>query len=201
MIHLVFSLFLWPFTLFALELKVGDILLQPLDCWSCSLIEAQEKSIYSHMGLVIQTTPTVEVAEALGVVRILSLKDFNSRTQKGQRLLVKRFQNKLITANLERRQKEFRHYFKNKFENLKYDHEFLWDNFDEHGLEKLYCSEMISKLFLGFLAVEIPVKRMKFDINRDEWIRYFNGPPPDDEWGNSPATFEKSELFYDVGEL
>jgi hypothetical protein len=199
--RILLVIFLLPLPLFALELKVGDVLLQPLDCWSCTLIEAQESSIYSHIGVVIQTTPTVEVAEALGKVRTLSLKDFNARTQKGQRLLVKRFHNDLITRRLQNKQEEFRRYFKNEFENLKYDHDFRWDNFDEGGLEKLYCSEMISKLFLGFLGIGVPIKRMKFDVNRDEWIRYFRGLPPDEEWGNSPGDFDRSELFYEVGEI
>lgn len=187
--------------LLALELKVGDVLLQPLDCWSCSLIEAQENSIFSHVGVVVKISPSVEVAEALGKVRILSLDQFNTRTQKGQRLLVKRFKNDLLISRLMNKQVEFLTYFKKEFENLKYDHDFRWDNLDEQGYEKLYCSEMVSKLFLGFLGVEIPLKRMKFDLNREEWIRYFRGVPPDDEWGNSPGDFDKSELFYEVGEL
>jgi hypothetical protein len=199
--RILLFIFLIPLPLFALELKVGDLLLQPLDCWSCSLIEAQEKSLYSHVGVVIKTTPTVQVAEALGKVRILSLNEFNARTEKGQRLLVKRFKRNLIVSHLENNQEEFLGYFQKEFENLKYDHDFLWDNLDENGFEKLYCSEMISKLFLGFLGVGIPLKRMKFDVNRDEWIRYFRGSPPDDEWGNSPGDFERSELFFEVGEL
>jgi hypothetical protein len=42
---------------------------------------------------------------------------------------------------------------------------------------------------------------MKFDINRDGWLKFFQGNPPDDEWGNSPAIFERSDLFYEVGEI
>jgi hypothetical protein len=199
--RLIFLFFLLPLPLFALELKVGDILLQPLDCWSCSLIEAQENSIYSHVGVVIRTTPSVEVAEALGKVRILSLNEFNARTEKGQRLLVKRLKNNLNISDLENKREEFLSYFKKEFENLKYDHDFLWDNLDENGFEKLYCSELISKLYLGFLGVEIPVKRMRFDVNREGWIRYFRRTPPDNEWGNSPGDLEKSELFYEVGKI
>ena len=63
MTHVIFLVFL-SLNLGAFELKVGDVLLQPLSCWSCSLIEAQEKSIYSHMGVVIENDPEVLVAEA-----------------------------------------------------------------------------------------------------------------------------------------
>lgn len=199
---MIFSLLLaFPLNLLALELKVGDILLQPLDCWSCSLIEAQEKSIYSHMGMVIETTPSVKVIEALGTVRVLSIEEFNARTEKGARLSVRRLQNSKAVTFIQEHQDLLRKMFEEDFSGLKYDHDFLWNNFDERGLEKMYCSEMITKLLQGFMGIEVRVKRMNFDINREQWIRYFKGNPPDGLWGNSPATFENSELFYEVGKL
>lgn len=190
-----------PFRIYALELKVGDILLQPLNCWSCALIEAQERSIYSHMGIVVQTTPEVMVAEALGTVRTMSLEKFNERTEKKQKLSVRRLRNDEAVAYLESNQANFRSYFSRHFEGLQYDHDFLWNNLDENGYEKLYCSEMVTKYLRGFLGIEVPLKYMKFDVNREEWIRYFRGNPPDGKIGNSPATFENSDLFYEVGEL
>jgi hypothetical protein len=92
-------------------------------------------------------------------------------------------------------------YYLNYFDGLKYDHDFLWNNLDENGEEKLYCSEMVTKLLQGFMGIEVGTRRMKFDRNRDQWIRYFRGNPPDGKIGNSPAVFEHSELFYVVGEL
>ena len=194
-------LLILPLKLYALELKVGDILLQPLDCWSCSLIEAQEESIYSHMGMVIETEPEVVVIEALGMVRTMSLEEFNKRTQKNQKLSVRRFRHEKAVAFLVENKKDLQEMFFSDFSGLKYDHDFLWNNFDENGFEKMYCSEMVTKLLSGFLRIELPMKRMKFDKNREQWIRYFKGNPPDGKWGNSPASFEKSELFYEVGEL
>lgn len=196
----IFTL-LFAFVSEAIELKVGDVLLQPLDCWSCSLIEAQERSIYSHMGIVLEVNPDIRIAEALGNVRAMSLSEFNQRTQKGQFLSVRRLQSKGAQKFLESHHKEFLSLFQNYFEGLKYDHDFLWNNFDDDGYEKMYCSEFVSKLFQAFLGLEIPLKKMKFDVNRDEWIKYFKGNPPDGKWGNSPATFENSELFYEVGEI
>lgn len=51
------------------------------------------------------------------------------------------------------------------------------------------------------MGVEVGTRKMKFDKNRDEWIKYFRGNPPDGKIGNSPAVFEQSELFHEVGEL
>lgn len=194
-------IFLVPFKLLALELKVGDILLQPLNCWSCRLIEEQENSIYSHMGIVIETTPQVLVAEALGTVRILSFTEFNARTEKGQALSVRRFKDADIVESLTTKKNFLMDLFQGKFEGLKYDHDFLWENLDEAGEEKLYCSEMVAKLLTDFTALPMPIKLMKFDKNREHWIRYFKTTPPDNKWGNAPADFERSNLFYEVGTL
>jgi len=192
-------LFILPLNLGAIELKVGDILLQPLQCWTCSLIEAQENTLYSHMGLVIETKPQVKVVEAYGKVRILSLEEFNSRTKKNARLSVRRIKDERLVRLFEERAKKLKKYFHTYFENLPYDEEFLWDNVDQFRNEKLYCSEMVTKLLSSFFQMELPLKRMKFDIKREEWIRYFKGNPPDGMWGNSPADFERSNLFIPLG--
>jgi hypothetical protein len=192
---------LLPLKVWAFELKVGDILLQPLDCWSCRLIEEQEQSIYSHVGMVIEVGDKVKVIEALGKVRTLSLDEFNARTQKDQKLSVRRFQNEKAVNYIQDHKEEFILYYQKNFEGLKYDHDFLWNNFDENGYEKIYCSELITKLISGFMGIELPRKYMKFDKNRDLWIRYFRGNPPDGQWGNSPADLERSELLYEVGEI
>ncbi len=185
----------------ALELKVGDILLQPRDCWSCSLIEAQEDSIYSHMAMVIEVGETVKVVDALGTVKISDFAVFDKGTQKDHNISVRRFVNERAVEFIQTNKEQFVEYYLSNFDGLKYDHDFIWNNFDENGNEKLYCSEMVTKMLSGFLRIELPMKRMKFDINRDQWIKYFQGNPPDGKWGNAPASFEKSDLFYEVGEL
>lgn len=185
----------------AFEMKVGDILLQPRDCWSCYLIEAQENSIYSHMGIVLETTPELKVMDSLGTVKVQSYEAFNKGTSKTRPIAVYRFRNSEILKVLETRKTEFQTYYMENFDGLKYDHDFLWNNIDEEGNEKLYCSEVVTKLLQGFLRIELPMKIMKFDKNRDAWIKYFKGVPPDGKWGNAPADFEKSDLFYEVGEL
>jgi hypothetical protein len=197
---LLASMFL-SLNLWAIDLKVGDVLLQPLNCWSCVLIEAQEETIYSHVALIIQTEPSVLVAEALGKVKTVSLEEFKSRTEPGQRISVRRFRDPKTTGAIHHHKTALKKYFDRFFTDLNYDHDFRWDNLDEAGKEKMYCSEFVAKILSGFLRIEASVKRMRFDKNREAWIRFFRGTPPDDEWGNSPGDFERSELFITVGEL
>ncbi len=181
-------------------LRVGDILLQPLDCWSCSLIEAEEETIYSHVGVVISVNPLM-VAEALGSVRVLPFEVFRSRNQSGQALKILRYFDFSIQSKLIASRDEFIKIFYEKFYGKKYDHDFLWDNVDESGQEKIYCSELLTKLFEAFGLESVPVKRMHFDMNPLEWEKYFKGKVPRGEWGNSPGDFERSDLFYVVGEI
>lgn len=184
-----------------LALKPGDVLLQPLNCWSCFLIEAQEESIYSHMGVVLQVQPELIIAESLGTVRKVDFKEFNKKTERGQRIMVLRFRNEKISDYIENNHAAFMKMFVDEFEGAAYDAEFLWNNFDENGREKFYCSEMISKFFKYFLHIDTPIKRMRYDKYREHWITYFRGNPPDGKWGNAPADFDRSELFYRLGEL
>ncbi len=196
LVFLFISLTSWS----SVDLKVGDVLLQPLDCWSCTLIEDEEQTIYSHIGIVVAVNP-VMVAEARGKVKMLSLAEFDSTTEKGQRISVLRFQNSKIVSELNSRSSEFLSLFRNEFEGLDYDKAFLWDNFDEKGQQKLYCSEMVAKLLQAFLGIDPIVKRMHFSRNRTMWERYFKGDVPVGKWGNAPADFERSEWFFEVGEL
>jgi hypothetical protein len=201
LIYLILSLLLSFELLAKIELRVGDVLLQPLKCSACSLIEAEEETIYSHIGVVISTGPEVLVAESFGKVRKISLREFNQKTEPGQKLKVLRFRNGDLSMDIQARSELLIKVFQEEFEGLKYDHDFRWNNFDETGKEKFYCSELVSKLFQAVIGIETPIKRMHFQKNRDAWITYFRGNIPDDEWGNSPGDFERSDLFFALDEI
>lgn len=188
---LVLFTFLFTFKAHS-KLKVGDILLQPLHCWSCSLIEAQTKSEYSHIGVVIEIQgKQVYVAEAFMKVRKVSLFEFKKKTQKGSSVKILRpsfVDNNLLSL------------FQRNFEGLSYDNKFRWNNSDELG-EQIYCSELLYKLFL-LVGMHVPkVNPMKFDINREHWERFFQGDIPDGELGIAPEDFNKDKKYTLIGFL
>lgn len=185
----------------AVQFLLGDILLQPLKCHTCSLIEAEENTIYSHIGIVIKTHPEVLVAEAYESVQAVSLNQFQKKTEPGQNIKILRFRNSNINNALAKNEAQNWSIFLQDFKDHGYDRQFLWNNFDPQGRELFYCSELVSKLLQAFLQIETPIKRMHFQQNREAWIKFFKGQPPDGQWGNSPADFHQSELFYDAGEL
>ncbi len=201
LIYLIFSLLLSFKLLAKIELRVGDVLLQPLKCSACSLIEAEEETIYSHIGVIISASPEILVAESFGKVRKISLTEFNQKTEPGQKLKVLRFRNDELSDDLQKSADLLMKIFLEEFEGAKYDHDFRWNNFDETGREKFYCSELVSKLFQAVIGIETPIKRMHFQKNRDAWMTYFRGNIPDDEWGNSPGDFDRSDLFFAMDEI
>jgi hypothetical protein len=190
-----------PVNAAAVQIFLGDILLQPLKCHTCSLIEAEENTIYSHIGIVIKTHPEVLVAEAYESVQAVSLNQFQKKTEPGQNIKILRFRNSGINSALTKDEARNWNIFLKDFNDHGYDRQFLWNNFDPKGRELFYCSELVSKLLQAFLQIETPIKRMHFQQNREAWIKFFKGQPPDGQWGNSPADFHQSELFYDAGEL
>ncbi len=186
------------------DVQTGDILLQPLYCRLCELIELEEQSIYSHMGLVIQRETETFVLESFGSgVKIVTFDEFNKKTQKSQKLRHLRFKNperaKFLAEPIQTARLILN--FKKKYEGLSYDENFLWDNVDENGREKLYCSELVVKILNEIMEWNYPIKRMHFSRNVADWDRYFRGSTPRDEWGNSPADFEKSPEFIHLGDI
>jgi hypothetical protein len=183
------------------DLAPGDVLLQPLQCWSCSLIEEEESSIYSHVGIVLSVHPTVQVAEALGKVRALPLAEFTARTEPGQSVRILRLRDADVLHAAVTPPNRMAEIFRSEFDGLNYDPQFLWNNQDDSNRELIYCSELIAKLLDRAWGVQLPLKRMHFDRNAELWRRFFKGSPPAGEWGISPADLERSELFQTIGEL
>lgn len=194
---LIIASILLAFNANAIHLKNGDIILQPTSCYLCSLIESEEKTEYSHMGVLVTDGVHWNVMEAWGTVRLTSLGEFLSRRKKNSKSLVLRadhLQNQTVRSS------DLLIRFISHFEGLHYDSHFLWNNSDDRG-EKLYCSELVAKLLNPFLKEGIQTKPMHFEVNREFWIQYFHGTPPDGQPGLSPGDFERSPLFHKVGFL
>lgn len=199
---LIFVMSLPSFAL--IHLRTGDIILQPLDCKLCSVIELEEGGPYSHIGLVIvDKEKNVFVVEAYGKVQATPIDEFLDKTEKGQASAVMRnIELEVMYRNWPERFNKFRTELIEKFlkvEGAEYDSEFLWDNKSEDGREKYYCSELVTKLLNPFLENQILPKKMHFD--RPEWTEYFKGVLPVGQPGISPMDFVKNIHFIDIFEF
>lgn len=182
---MIFLIFLIPLNIFANSLKVGDLLLQPLHCRLCNLIEGETHSEYSHIGIVLQTSPQIFIGEAFKEVRAVSLEEFLKKTEKGLQVKVLRHRSNI---NLKKLKSIFIQYF----QKMPYDRNFLWGN------DSFYCSEFTWKI-LKFFTKELPSpKPMTFYYHPEEWEKYFNGPSPVGKRGISPADFDRSIFFRQI---
>ena len=177
------------------DLQIGDIILQDLNCWSCKLIEEQENSAYSHMGIFVIKDQKPYIFEALGKVKLTGLNDFINRTAKDGHLRIIRTKDYLDTSSLYK--------IMNKLlsQNLNYDHEFRWNNVDERG-EIMYCSELVFKVWQSLKLInDLKPKIMNFDINPLDWDRFFKGNTPRGEIGISPEDFNKASEYFWVKDI
>jgi hypothetical protein len=181
-------------TVWTSKLQVGDILLQPLHCWVCSLIEAQTSSPYSHVGVVGMQNKKLVVFEAWQSVRAVSLAEYMTKTQKDSQIEVLRLNDSTLNPA------QFSRDYFELFNGASYDAKFLWDNFDSDGKESLYCSELVAKLYI-LQGYDISPRPMIFDVNPLYWERFFRGPAPNGQLGLAPAHFTQLAMFSSLGFL
>ncbi|MEN9811190.1 MAG: hypothetical protein RLZZ488_2757 [Pseudomonadota bacterium] len=187
------------------QLRTGDIILVPLNCYVCNAIEAETGVTYSHSVIVAETSedsrPTT-VYEAWGSVKKTPLSEISARKQKNQSLFVVRPRQFIRSGSPSA--EELRKVFDDEYSGLPFDDEYLWTNTDEQGREKLYCSEFAFKFINRFLREQLTTAPMDFSRNFEFWIKYyaqFGMKPPSGEPGASPATLFNSTLVKKIGEL
>jgi len=174
---------------YASDLQTGDVLLQPLNCWACNLIEQQEDSIYAHMGVYLKIDGDDYIVEAFGKVRLIPLSEFLKKTKGKSRVKVIRAKslnhqqrNELLVKSL-------------SLIGSAYDAMFLWDNYIDNT-QAFYCSELVYKIFVEIYKFKyLRPKEMLFDINPEYWDIYFKGETPRNHTGISPEDFHLSLDF------
>lgn len=187
------------------QLRTGDIILVPLNCYVCNAIEAETGVPYSHSVIVAdagEDPQLTSVYEAWGSVRKTPLSEIFARKQKNQSLFVVRPRQFIRSGSPSAEQ--LRKVFEEEFDGLPFDDEYLWSNADDQGREKLYCSEFAFKFINRFLREQLTAAPMDFSRNFEFWNKYyaqFGMTPPSGQLGASPATLFNSALVKKMGEL
>lgn len=193
---------LFSFTLKALDLQSGDIILMSFNCYECRMIESETNSPFSHSGVVIKNINNeVQVAQSLNEVHLSSLQEFLKYKTPGTKASVFRPFELENRANFVEIEKSMRGIFNTKFLGLPFDFKYLWNNFDGQGRELLYCSEFVAKFLDNFLTTPTILYPFSFDKNYNYWLQYFKGQVPDGELGNSPATLAADPRFHLIGTI
>ena len=177
------------------EIKNGDIIFQTSLSGQSKAIQLATKSKYSHCGLIYKEVDDYFVFEAVQPVKRTPLDKWIARGQDGK-FVIKRLINadQVLTPIALEKMKQVGDQFIGK----NYDLTFEWSD------DKIYCSELIWKIYQRATGIEIGKlqKLSDFDLSNEAVMnkmkeRYGNKIPMD-EIVISPASIFDSELLTTV---
>ena len=179
------------------ELKNGDLIFQTSLSGQSKAIQLATKSKYSHCGIVYSNNGKFYVFEAVQPVKTTPLDKWIARGKDGH-YVIKRLKNasQVLTEGALKKLKEEGEKFKGK----NYDLTFEWSD------DKIYCSELIWKIYKRATGIEIGKlqKLSDFDLSnevvKEKMKERYGKKIPTDEIVISPSAIFESELLTTVKE-
>ena len=177
------------------EIKNGDLIFQTSLSGQSKAIQLATKSKYSHCGLIYKDGNDFYVFEAVQPVKLTPLGKWIARGQDGK-YVIKRLINadQVLTPAALTKMKQVGKQFIGK----NYDLTFEWSG------DKIYCSELIWKIYKRSTGIEIGKleKLSDFDLTNDAVKKKMNerygDKIPTEEIVISPASIFDSELLTTV---
>jgi uncharacterized protein YycO len=174
------------------EIKNGDLIFQTSLSGQSKAIQLATKSKYSHCGLIYKDGKDFYVFEAVQPVKRTPLDKWIARGQDGK-YVIKRLKNadEVLTPEALAKMKQVA----DNFDGKNYDLTFEWSD------EKIYCSELIWKIYQRATGIEIGKleKLRDFDLNNDavrnKMKERYGDKIPMEETVISPAAIFDSELL------
>jgi uncharacterized protein YycO len=176
-------------------IKNGDLIFQTSLSGQSKAIQLATKSKYSHCGIVYRDKGQLYVFEAIQPVKITPLDKWIARGE-NEHYVIKRLKNAdqiLTAATLQKMKTEG-----DKFKGKDYDLTFEWSD------DKIYCSELIWKIYQRATGIEIGKleKLSDFDLTNEvvkkKMKERYGNSIPVDEKVISPASIFDSELLMKV---
>ena len=168
----------------------GDIIFQTTSGPTGKAIQLATQSKFNHCGVLFLENNKWIVYEAVQPVRKTSLEDFNARG-KGT---VRRLGNKTLTKeDIDKLKTLFKTY-----QHKDYDEAFNWSD------ERIYCSELVYKLYNNALQIELCKTRKlsDFDLSnplvKEKLNEKYSNKIPMNEPMVSPEDIYKSALLVDI---
>jgi uncharacterized protein YycO len=182
---------------FKIEQKVnnGDIIFQTSKSSQSKAIQLATNSKYSHMGIIYENDGKFFVYEAVQPVKLTPLTEWINRGENGH-YVIKRLENadQVLTSSILTKMKKIGEQFKGK----SYDIYFEWSD------EKIYCSELVWKIYKQATDIEIgQLEQLSaFDLTNDivkaKMKERYGENIPMDEKVISPASMFNSDKLITV---
>ena len=178
-----------------IEFKNGDIIFQSSTSGQSLAIQLATHSKYSHVGIILERKGELFVYEAVQPVKITPLQKFIERGD-NQHYVVKRLVNseKLITTDVAQKMKQYGKQHLGK----SYDLYFEWSD------DKIYCSELVWKIYKQVLNIEIgKLQQLKeFDLShpvvKEKLKERYGNEIPFEEIVISPLSIFESPMLETV---
>jgi len=177
------------------EIKNGDLIFQTSLSGQSSAIQFATKSKYSHCGIIYKEGNDFFVFEAVQPVQQTPLEKWIARGQ-DSKYVIKRLKNadQILTSTALTKMKQVGDTFKGK----NYDLTFEWSD------DKIYCSELIWKVYQRATGIEIGKleKLSDFDLTnevvKEKMKERYRNKIPFEETVISPAAIFDSDLLTTV---
>jgi len=139
----------------------GDIIFQSSQSKQCEAVKIATNSRFSHCGIIFIENGKTYVYEAVQPVKMTLLEDWINQG-KGAKYAVKRLKNsdKILTKEVLQKMKTYAKSMNNK----DYDLYFEWSD------EKIYCSELVWKIYKNGANIELCKTKKLKDFNLDNPI-------------------------------
>ena len=139
-------------------LQNGDIIFQTSQSKQCEAVKIATNSKFSHCGIIYIENGKTYVYEAVQPVKMTLLEDWISHG-KDSKYAVKRLKNanKILTNDIFQKMKSYGKLMNNK----DYDLYFEWSD------DKIYCSELVWKIYKNGANIELCKTKKLKDFNLD----------------------------------
>ena len=179
------------------DFQNGDIVFQISSYDQSKAIQMATNSKYSHVGLVYKQNGNFYVYEAVQPVKLTPINDWIERGENGHFVLKRvKDSDKILTDENLAKMKEVG----KKFLGKDYDLYFEWSN------SRIYCSELVWKIYKEALGIEIgKLQKLKdFDLTsrkvKKKLKERYKGKVPYEELVISPAAIFNSKKLVKVYE-
>lgn len=177
------------------EFQSGDIIFQTSTSGQSKAIQMATGSIYSHMGIIYKQNDNFFVYEAVQPVKLTPIDEWIKRGENGH-YVVKRIKDskRLLTTETLAKMKQLGE----KYAGKDYDLYFEWSD------SKIYCSELVWKIYKEALNLEIGELELLSDFNltdksvQQKLIERYGNNIPKDELVISPAAMFNSPLLVTI---
>lgn len=179
------------------EIQEGDLIFQTSLSQQSKAIQLATNSKYSHCGIIYKIGDGFFVFEAIQPVQWTSLEKWIARGENGK-FVIKRVKNasEVLTSTAIQKMKQVGEAFKGK----NYDQAFEWSD------DKIYCSELIWKVYQRATGLEIGKLQKLSDFNltnetvKKTLVERYGNKIPMNETVISPSAIFNSEILMTVAE-